>query len=131
MKHVLLFCSALFLTPAFRGQAVDSRSHPELRNAMLEGFVFEPKPKPVDGDVILVERTAQAVVDPDAVVMEKLIVSDRNLYWDLASDIKKGRPAHAQSHAKFGTGVYEKDFGKIRAFSVNVLYIPILVGVSW
>ena len=131
MKNLLLYSASIYLASALRAQVVEGRSHSEMRSAMLEGFVFEQKPKPIESTVVLVDRSSQAAVDPDTVVMEKMVVYDRNLYWDLASDIKKGRPVHAQSHSKFGTGVYEKDFGKVRAACVTVLYIPIMVGISW
>ncbi|HEU5078819.1 MAG TPA: hypothetical protein VFT72_06380 [Opitutaceae bacterium] len=51
--------------------------------------------------------------------------------YDLAADIKKTRPLKAQSQVKYGTGVYQKDFGKVRASAMTILYVPVLVGVSW
>jgi hypothetical protein len=63
--------------------------------------------------------------------MKKFEVTDRIINWDLTKDIMKTRPLRAKTVSKWGTGVHEKDFGKIRAFSVTVLYIPIMVGASW
>jgi len=36
-----------------------------------------------------------------------------------------------QNHSKFGTGVHEKDIGKVRISAVTVLYVPIFVKLSW
>ncbi len=131
MKSTLLFFVAALAAPTLHGQFVEERSHPELRTAILREFVFVPKPKPVDSENAPTAETTPSAADPDVIVLDKMVVYDHVLYRNLKTDMAKARPLAAQSHSKFGTGIHEKDFGRIRAYSVTILFIPILVGASW
>lgn len=46
-------------------------------------------------------------------------------------DLKKSKPLRAQSEAKFGTGVYAKDFGNVRVSAATILYVPFILDFSW
>lgn len=104
-----------------------------MRDVTLSRFSFDehtPEKK------ISYSPVSTAAVDPglphDAVLMSPMTIRDNRLnYNQLGVDIRKTRPTKATSVTKFGTGVREKDFGKVRAFAVTVLYVPILVGFSW
>lgn len=103
------------------------------KHEALNGFAFvnatAPTPSAPTDDGPLIKAPTELSQDPEVVVMEELKVTplmDR----DLGVDIKKTRPLKAASHVKFGTGVHEKDFGKIRASAVTILYVPVLFGFS-
>jgi hypothetical protein len=127
------------LAVAFIPAAVWSQTEDEAdrafrsKRAVLSGFSFVEASAPAatdQGGPPTGKASAEALADPDVIQMKEMRVSplvDR----DLAADIKKTRPLKAQSHAKFGTGVYEKDFGKVRAAAVTILYVPVVVGISW
>jgi hypothetical protein len=40
-------------------------------------------------------------------------------------------PAGPQNTTKFGTGMRQRDFGKVRVSTVTIFYIPIFIGASW
>jgi hypothetical protein len=71
------------------------------------------------------------VNDPDTVYLPKFEVEDRPLPRGLAEAIEKSRFAGPQNKSRLGTGIHEKDFGKVRGPVVTVFYIPIFAGLSW
>lgn len=103
-----------------------------MRAAVTESFSYDGTARaetnpPVAADV----PTRAAQTDPDVVVLDTFEVRTRAFDRDLPSAIKKWRPSGPQNNTRFGTGVREKDFGKVRASVVTILYIPVLVGFSW
>jgi hypothetical protein len=71
------------------------------------------------------------VNDPDTVYLPKFEVEDPPLPRGLAEAIAKSRFTGPQNKSRLGTGIREKDFGKVRASVVTVFYIPIFAGLSW
>ena len=136
---------ARFLSPAFSGFFLavfalttvvargETQTHAEMRRVIFESFRFDPESpaknqeKPVpDPDL------AQPVEsDPELIVLPKFEIRSRPLPRGLAEAIATSRPLEPQNHSRFGTGIHEKDFGKVRAYAVTVLYVPICLGLSW
>src|SRR3954471_21592687 len=102
MKAALTCLVAIGLIAALKGQVVEGVSRQEMSRVMLDGFRFVEKEKPVEYKDSPIIKASEPAVESDTVVMEKIVVTDSNLYWDLASDIKKAHPEKAQSHSKFG-----------------------------
>ena len=47
------------------------------------------------------------------------------------ADIARWHSQAPQNHTRLGTGIRQKDFGKVRVTVPTLLYIPIGIGVSW
>lgn len=110
----------------------DSSRAARSRDNVLSGFSFVDASAPTEAADLgpLVKAPIESPQDSSVVVMDELKVTplgDR----DLAVDIKKTRPLNGASQVKYGTGIHEKNFGKIRASAVTILYVPVLVGFSW
>jgi hypothetical protein len=101
-----------------------------MKRRALAGFSFDVKAKPDATQERAPEEPAE-FRDPNVVQMETVQVTTSALDRDLAADVKKTKGLRGESHRKLGTGVVEKDFGKVRMSAVTILYVPILVGFSW
>jgi len=132
MKPAVISLVAIFIfAAATRGQSEGSVSRQEIRFAMLDGFHFEAKEISLADRNSPILKATENVAEPDAVVLEKMVVKGRRRYKDLSTDVGRASPLRAQSQSGFGTGIHEKDFGKIRAYSLTILYVPIQAGISW
>lgn len=69
--------------------------------------------------------------DSDVVLLPKMAVNERPLPRDLGADIARWRSQAPQNHTRLGTGIHQKDFGKMRVSVMTLFYIPIAVGASW
>jgi hypothetical protein len=67
----------------------------------------------------------------EVVMLPKLTVNERPLPRDLGQDIARWRSKAPQNHSRFGTGIHEKDFGKVRASVSTIFYIPVSFGIRW
>ncbi|MEO7414585.1 MAG: hypothetical protein ABIZ81_14645 [Opitutaceae bacterium] len=113
-----------------RGQA---KSSAQVRAAVLEGFSY--------GSSVLEKRREQSSPvlvlaqpepnDSDVVVMANFEVAARVYERGLPAAIANWRDPSPQNDGRFGTGMHQKDFGKVRASVVTILYVPILFGISW
>ena|GEM_PF-4950388 len=112
------------------GQGAE-QNHPELKSAALREFTYVPRETAESAAHPPGRAGTVTTVNPDAVVMDEVRVESRFWDKDLVSDVQKTKRLKAHSETKWGTGVHEKDFGKIRASVVTVLYVPILVNASW
>ena len=109
------------------------KSSPNVRRAILEGFSYRTSARekgPEEISPVLVAAQPK-VVDPDVVVMAKFETTSRAYERGLPAAIANWRDPKPQNNSRFGTGLHQKDFGKVRASMVTVLYVPILVGFSW
>jgi hypothetical protein len=103
-----------------------------IRDAIRETFPYDPAaPKESTGAVSEGEPSPQASSDPNTIVLDKYNVRSRAFERDLPIAIQRWRPSGPQNKTKFGTGIRQKDFGKVRASMVTILYIPVLIGFSW
>jgi hypothetical protein len=105
--------------------------HPEVRQAVLDSFKYNPVAQAPSLDQPVPSLAPAVESDTEIVVMPKFEVRTRPLARGLEEAMAKARPVEPQNHSTLGTGVHEKDFGKVRAFAVTVLYVPILFGLSW
>ena len=69
--------------------------------------------------------------DSDVVMLPKMAVNERPLPRELGADIARWHSQAPQNHTRLGTGIHQKDFGKVRVSVPTLLYIPIGIGVSW
>lgn len=77
------------------------------------------------------DDTAGGIADSDVVMLPKMAVNERPLPRDLGADIARWRGTLPQNHTRFGTGIHQKDLGKVRVSVMTLFYIPIMVGARW
>lgn len=110
-----------------------AKSSPTVRRAILAGFSYNPsaREKPPEQSSPALVQAQPTPADPDVVVMAKFEVAARPYERGLPTAIANWRDPGPQNNTRFGTGTRQKDFGKVRASVVTILYIPIAVGFSW
>ncbi|MEO6567294.1 MAG: hypothetical protein ABIO94_00915 [Opitutaceae bacterium] len=115
-------------------RSAQAKSSSSVRTTILEAFPYNPsaraEPRPEHTSPILL-RSQPAPVDPEVVVMANFEVSARAYERGLPEAIANWRDPRPRNDAKFGTGTHQKDFGKVRASMVTILYVPIFFGLSW
>jgi hypothetical protein len=109
----------------------ETGTHPEIRRAIRESFQYSPVAQTSTEEPPAPILAPEVKIDSDIIVLPKYEVRSRPLPRGLTEAIAKSRSFEPQNHSKFGTGIHEKDFGKVRFSAVTVLYIPVLVGLSW
>jgi len=65
------------------------------------------------------------------VVMSKMEVTVSAYERNLPAAMANWRDPRPRNDSRFGTGMHQKDFGKMRASVVTILYVPIFFGLSW
>jgi hypothetical protein len=132
---VVNFCALTlfaFVAPVARGEHAEPKLHPEIRQALAQNFPYQPEIRAKTQEQSASEvLQPQGELDPEVVVLPKFEVRSRALDRDLPAAIANYKSTAPQNHSKLGTGIHEKDFGKVRLSCVTVLYIPIQVGIGW
>ena len=108
-----------------------TKSSSFVRGALRASFPYDPDARRKVSEASGDDPSAQATLDPAVVILPKVEVSSRVLDRRLPEAIANRRPPGPQNHSRFGTGIHEKDFGKVRASVVTILYVPVLIGISW
>lgn len=128
-REICVALAVISWSPCAHSQ-VEPSAHPELKKAVLTHFSFnDDRDRPASDTPA--GASSNVALDSNIVVMEKFHVTARIADRELAADIAKTHPLTAKSDAKFGTGEYQKDFGKIRASAITILYVPIRLNASW
>jgi hypothetical protein len=130
-SHTCIFALLAFTAALTVAQSDEARPHPEIRKAIVERFPYNSQAKALSVARSNQDPTTVTTVDPEIVILPPFEVRSRLLDRNLTAAIENWRPPSPQNHSRFGTGIHEKDIGKVRAGVVTVLYIPILVGFSW
>jgi hypothetical protein len=116
-----------------REQTSQAKSSAKVRRAVLEPFSYHPsapqKSSEQSSPVLVLPQ--QEAAEPDVVVMAKFEVAARAYERGLPAAIANWRDPKPQNDSRFGTGIHQKDFGKVRASVVTILYVPIVFGISW
>jgi len=123
---LLILCSC---TAAAFG--AETGTHSDIRRAIRESFQYSPIVQANAQERTNPEPAPEVKNDSEIIVLPKYDVRSGPLPRGLTEAIAKARPLGPQNHSKLGTGIHEKDFGKVRFSAVTVLYIPIFVGLSW
>ena len=135
--------SAEFRGPAFKcfGLAVfvfssvvaqgETENHSDLRRVIRDSFQYDPAVRAKSQEQPIPELAAYVEGEPEIIVLPKFEVKSRPLPRGLVEAVAASRPLEPQNQSKLGTGVHEKDFGKVRAYAVTVLYVPIMFGLRW
>jgi hypothetical protein len=123
--YLILFVFTAVIVRAETGERI------EIRQAVLESFRYSPVASPSNQEQPASDPTPRVESDSETIVLPKYDVRSRPLPRGLNEAVAKSRPMGPQNHTKFGTGIQEKDFGKVRLSAITVLYIPIGVGLSW
>lgn len=121
-------CVFAFAVASAHGQPA---SYSEVRRAIFDDFRYDPEVREGYEEQAVADPQSSIVNDPDTVYLPKFEVEDRPLPRGLAEAIEKSRFAGPQNKSRLGTGIHEKDFGKVRGSVVTVFYIPIFAGLSW
>lgn len=122
---VLLICAA-----EIYAQEEPSEKPVPPHRAALESFTYSGKPAVFPTQQSHAQASRSDLGD-NPVQMERVVITTGRLPSYLPPRSVVEKPKSSESHSKFGTGVHVKDFGKVRAYSVTILYIPILIGFSW
>jgi hypothetical protein len=109
----------------------ESGGHLEMRRAIFEGFRYNPEIRAQYLEQAVPDQEPSVNNDPDIIYLAKFEVRDRPLPRGLGDAILKARQTEPKNHSRFGTGIHEKDFGKVRASAVTLFYVPVFVGLSW
>jgi hypothetical protein len=105
-----------------------------VRQAIRESFRYDPGTyvRPTTPEHLSPAlRAPQAASDPAVVLMPKFEVRSRPIDYGLPEAIARYKDPRPQINRKFGTGIYQKDFGKVRMTTSTIFYIPFFVGFSW
>jgi hypothetical protein len=106
-------------------------NYSRFRRAVLDTHPYTPaaRAEPLEESIpILLTRTR---ADPDVLLMPKFEVFADEVDRGLHEAILNYRDPRPINNTRFGTGLRQKDFGKVRAGVVTILYIPIMFGLSW
>jgi hypothetical protein len=109
------------------------RSSSKVRRVILESFPYVPpaREKAAEDSSPILVRAQPAPVDADVVVLSKLEVTASAYERHLPAAMAAYRDPRPRNTTRFGTGVRQKDFGKVRASVTTILYVPVFFGLSW
>ena len=83
-----------------------------------------------DRETTVVRYASEDHADP--IVLETMSVVERSNHRQLSTAINSPRaPKAPQNVSKVGTGIHQRDFGKVRVSAVTLFVSPVLVGASW
>lgn len=109
-----------------------------MRQALLREYRYTPEAPDATtaSDATASSPTPDARPTPtaesDAVILERITVVDTSEFRELEKTMRSPRPPRGpQNTRKFGTGIRERDLGKVRLSTVTIFYIPIFIGASW
>lgn len=126
-RQVSLVLVLSLLVSSLFGQDKPFTSHPELHRAALAGFTYSGTSEAVAAKTD--EDPSQD--DPNIVRLRKMEITASKVDATLDMAIKKYAGSKPESQRALGTGVIERDFGKVRMDTITVLYIPLQIGFSW
>lgn len=112
-------------------KAENTAARTSLQRALRESFHYDPGARPKSIDQSSEEQKQESEPDPDLLYLPKLEVKGPRVDRGFAEAIATARPTGPQNISKWGTGIHQKDFGKLRLSVVTVLFIPINAGISW
>ena len=117
--------------PRSSGESGAAKSRSIVGSALRASFPYDPSVRAKSPESFTADQASQGALDPEVVLMPKVEVTSRRFDRDLPAAIANWRPTGPQNHTKFGTGIRQKDFGKVRASVMTIFYIPVGVGLSW
>lgn len=117
-------------TTAVCGQDTAKETRSKIRRMILAEHPFVDRSESAVPQEPLTKAVAETASDPNTIVMEKVTVEGSPFYRRLHADIKNASQLKAQSAPRLGTGMYQRDFGKIRASALTIFYVPVLVDIS-
>jgi hypothetical protein len=109
----------------------ETRPHPEIRQAILANFQYHPVVQAKSLDQPLPDLAPPVETDSEIMALPRFEVRSSRLPRGLEEAVAKSHPDGLHNDIKLGTGVYVRDFGKVRMAVATVLYIPICIGFSW
>src|SRR4051812_45566787 len=120
-------------TPLTAMEPGPAKASSRVRRALLERFPYDPAARPKAAKEIspILVRAQPAPGDAEVVVMSQIEVTERVRERDLTAAIASWRDPGPRNDSRFGTGVHQKDLGKVRASVVTILYVPVFFGLSW
>lgn len=117
--------------PAEPAAQPGTANYSRFRRAVLDTHPYAPvaRTEPEEESIpILLTRTR---ADPDVLLMPKFEVFADEFDRGLHEAILNYRDPRPINNTRFGTGLRQKDFGKVRAGVVTIFYIPVMFGLSW
>jgi hypothetical protein len=123
----------LLARPGVPAQSAKSRTEnrAQFLRAVLDTQPYAPiaRAEPVEEISPILLTRAQA--GPDVLLMPKFEVFADEVDRGLHQAILNYRDPRPINNTRFGTGLRQKDFGKVRAGMVTIFYIPVMIGFSW
>jgi hypothetical protein len=134
MKRWLMGSALVALaTFAVAEDEVATASREKARESMKETMLREYRYAPetvTDRESTVVRYASDYRTDP--IVLDTMSVVERSNHRQLSAAINSPRPPKdPQNVSKFGTGIHQRDFGKVRVSAVTLFFIPVFVGASW
>lgn len=115
--------------------AAETRVRAQLTKAILDRHPYQPAEPAKSTEPPSADQSAPRPAAPlgglDIVVLPKYEVRSASVTRGLTEEMVRSRPPGPINQHTFGTGVYQKDFGKVRVGVVTILFIPIQIGMSW
>lgn len=136
--YLRLFCLAALVfgetVAGFAQSENASESKPTLRSRLRREAFSEIAFKPKRGEeipAVFLHVPAPLPDEVDPLSLDPMIVTDAPLPRGLHEKILANQENRKLEKPKLGTGVYRKDFKRVRLEVGSILYIPIAVGISW
>ena len=100
-----------------------------MKATMLREYRYAPE-SVIDRESTVVRYASED--QPEPVVLDTMSVVERSNHRQLVAAINSPRaPKGPQKVGRFGTGIRQRDFGKVRVSAVTIFHIPVLIGASW
>lgn len=113
--------------------AEDAAPRSRASRALLESFPYRPSPPPtVPKEQIPIPESTETN-DSDVIVLPQLDVHSLSPRTERSLDraVERSQMFAPVDTTRVGTGVRERDFGKVRATARTILYVPVALKFSW
>lgn len=131
-RPLVRFWAIAFFLQAAVAQAEDAPVRSRMRHAVLDAFPYRP-PADAPAPRAVPPPGSDGETDPEIVVLPQYDVSAQSARMErnLARAIERSRGSGPINESRFGTGVHERDLGKVRAGATTILFVPVHLKFSW
>jgi hypothetical protein len=143
MTNHPLLCTGVFAISMLVEPAWGADEEPtERRSSWRDAIVLEvieryqrehvaAEPAVATAETSIFENPDSQPADPEVVVLEPVIVLADPDLKRLEEVLKKNYGRSSPGKPRWGTGVRMRDFGRVRVVVGSILYVPVVIGISW
>ncbi|HEY0944529.1 MAG TPA: hypothetical protein VGD81_04650 [Opitutaceae bacterium] len=102
-----------------------------IQRAIVESFPYNSNFRAENPETESPQPTQPSDVDSEVVTLPEVEVRTHTFDRQLAAALENSQPLAPRNHTVLGTGIREKDFGKVRGHVATVFYVPVRFGISW